>query len=87
MFAFRNCFIFPVVTNGKYCCPKIYFNHRCFSGPYLNKGRIAELPQSVGPGNCVLVLKEVRASAMHGCGSAAPFTQLIIIRGRMLGFC
>uniref|UniRef100_A0A2D4H5R0 SAM domain-containing protein n=1 Tax=Micrurus lemniscatus lemniscatus TaxID=129467 RepID=A0A2D4H5R0_MICLE len=48
-----------IITNGKYCCPKIYFNHRCFSGPYLNKGRIAELPQSVGPGNCVLVLKEV----------------------------
>ncbi|XP_065498675.1 scm-like with four MBT domains protein 1 [Caloenas nicobarica] len=48
-----------VVINGRYCCPKIYFNHRCFSGPYLNKGRIAELPQSVGPGNCVLVLKEV----------------------------
>uniref|UniRef100_A0A8C2BPW2 Scm like with four mbt domains 1 n=1 Tax=Cyprinus carpio TaxID=7962 RepID=A0A8C2BPW2_CYPCA len=47
------------VANGKYCCPKIYFNHRCFSGPYLNKGRIAELPQCVGPGNCVLVLKEV----------------------------
>ncbi|XP_071982851.1 scm-like with four MBT domains protein 1 isoform X2 [Engystomops pustulosus] len=46
-------------TNGKYLCPKIYFNHRCFSGPYLNKGRIAELPKSVGPGNCVLVLKEV----------------------------
>ncbi|KAI1892742.1 hypothetical protein AGOR_G00136670 [Albula goreensis] len=45
--------------NGKYCCPKIYFNHRCFSGPYLNKGRIAELPQCIGPGNCVLVLKEV----------------------------
>ncbi|KAJ8259823.1 hypothetical protein GJAV_G00173900 [Gymnothorax javanicus] len=45
--------------NGKYTCPKIYFNHRCFSGPYLNKGRIAELPQCVGPGNCVLVLKEV----------------------------
>uniref|UniRef100_A0A8C7HEM8 Scm like with four mbt domains 1 n=1 Tax=Oncorhynchus kisutch TaxID=8019 RepID=A0A8C7HEM8_ONCKI len=47
------------VGNGKYCCPKIFFNHRCFSGPYLNKGRIAELPQCVGPGNCVLVLKEV----------------------------
>ncbi|XP_040058631.1 scm-like with four MBT domains protein 1 isoform X2 [Gasterosteus aculeatus] len=45
--------------NRKYCCPKIYFNHRCFSGPYLNKGRIAELPQFIGPGNCVLVLKEV----------------------------
>ncbi|XP_068951584.1 scm-like with four MBT domains protein 1 [Petaurus breviceps papuanus] len=48
-----------VTINGKYFCPKIYFNHRCFSGPYLNKGRIAELPQCVGPGNCVLVLKEV----------------------------
>lgn len=48
------------MINGKYCCPKIYFNHRCFSGPYLNKGRIAELPQCVGPGNCVLVLREVR---------------------------
>lgn len=47
------------IINRKYCCPKIYFNHRCFSGPYLNKGRIAELPRSVGPGNCVLVLKEV----------------------------
>ncbi|OCT83195.1 scm-like with four MBT domains protein 1 [Xenopus laevis] len=46
-------------SNGKYLCPKIYFNHRCFSGPYLNKGRIAELPKSVGPGSCVLVLKEV----------------------------
>ncbi|CAJ0932788.1 unnamed protein product, partial [Ranitomeya imitator] len=48
-----------MASNGKYLCPKIYFNHRCFSGPYLNKGRIAELPKSVGPGNCVLVLKEV----------------------------
>ncbi|XP_075403632.1 scm-like with four MBT domains protein 1 isoform X2 [Tenrec ecaudatus] len=48
-----------VMINGKYCCPKIYFNHRCFSGPYLNKGRIAELPRCVGPGNCVLVLREV----------------------------
>ncbi|KAG9483832.1 hypothetical protein GDO78_009645 [Eleutherodactylus coqui] len=48
-----------ITSNGKYLCPKIYFNHRCFSGPYLNKGRITELPKSVGPGNCVLVLKEV----------------------------
>ncbi|KAG2460168.1 SMBT2 protein, partial [Polypterus senegalus] len=46
-------------TNGKYCCSEIFVNHRCFSGPYLNKGRIAELPQSVGPGKCTLVLKEV----------------------------
>uniref|UniRef100_A0A6Q2XFT6 SAM domain-containing protein n=1 Tax=Esox lucius TaxID=8010 RepID=A0A6Q2XFT6_ESOLU len=54
-----NSHCLSVLWNGKYCCPKIYFNHRCFSGPYLNKGRIAELPQCVGPGNCVLVLKEV----------------------------
>lgn len=39
--------------------PKIYFNHRCFSGPYLSKGRIADLPKSVGPGPMHLVLKEV----------------------------
>ncbi|XP_014955022.2 scm-like with four MBT domains protein 2 isoform X1 [Ovis aries] len=47
------------MVNGKYCCPQLFINHRCFSGPYLNKGRIAELPQSVGPGKCVLVLKEI----------------------------
>ncbi|XP_062339049.1 scm-like with four MBT domains protein 2 isoform X1 [Osmerus eperlanus] len=46
-------------ANGRYCCSRIFVNHRCFSGPYLNKGRIAELPQAVGPGKCTLVLKEV----------------------------
>lgn len=46
-------------ANGRYCCSKIFVNHRCFSGPYLNKGRIAELPQAVGPGKCTLVLKEL----------------------------
>ncbi|XP_024144286.1 scm-like with four MBT domains protein 2 isoform X1 [Oryzias melastigma] len=46
-------------ANGRYCCSKIFVNHRCFSGPYLNKGRIAELPQAVGPGKCTLVLKEM----------------------------
>lgn len=49
----------PGSANGRYCCSKIFVNHRCFSGPYLNKGRIAELPQAVGPGKCTLVLKEV----------------------------
>uniref|UniRef100_UPI0037E90302 scm-like with four MBT domains protein 2 isoform X3 n=1 Tax=Semicossyphus pulcher TaxID=241346 RepID=UPI0037E90302 len=44
---------------NRYCCSKIFVNHRCFSGPYLNKGRIAELPQAVGPGKCTLVLKEL----------------------------
>ncbi|XP_062852790.1 scm-like with four MBT domains protein 2 [Trichomycterus rosablanca] len=46
-------------VNGKYGCPRIFINHRCFSGPYLNKGRISELPQAVGPGKCTVVLKEV----------------------------
>ncbi|CAM9289843.1 unnamed protein product [Lampetra planeri] len=49
----------PGTANGRYCCSKIFVNHRCFSGPYLNKGRIAELPQAVGPGKCTLVLKEL----------------------------
>ncbi|KAL7982825.1 hypothetical protein Chor_013161 [Crotalus horridus] len=46
-------------VNGRYNCPMLFINHRCFSGPHLNKGRLAELPQSVGPGKCVLVLKEL----------------------------
>ncbi|XP_061124704.1 scm-like with four MBT domains protein 2 isoform X1 [Syngnathus typhle] len=46
-------------AGGRYCCSKVFVNHRCFSGPYLNKGRISELPQTVGPGKCTLVLKEV----------------------------
>ncbi|XP_037552012.1 scm-like with four MBT domains protein 2 [Nematolebias whitei] len=49
----------PGSANGRYCCSKIFVNHRCFTGPYLNKGRIAELPQAVGPGKCTLVLKEM----------------------------
>uniref|UniRef100_A0A665UYT2 SAM domain-containing protein n=1 Tax=Echeneis naucrates TaxID=173247 RepID=A0A665UYT2_ECHNA len=48
-----------VQPEKQYCCSKIFVNHRCFSGPYLNKGRIAELPQAVGPGKCTLVLKEL----------------------------
>ncbi|CAB3367361.1 Hypothetical predicted protein [Cloeon dipterum] len=40
-------------------CPKIYFNHKCFTGPYLSKGKIALLTKFVGPGPITLVLKEV----------------------------
>uniref|UniRef100_A0A672T8B0 Scm like with four mbt domains 2 n=1 Tax=Sinocyclocheilus grahami TaxID=75366 RepID=A0A672T8B0_SINGR len=47
------------LVNGKYCCSQLFVNHRCFSGPYLNKGRIAELPKAVGPGKCAVVLKEI----------------------------
>ncbi|XP_026539750.1 scm-like with four MBT domains protein 2 [Notechis scutatus] len=45
--------------NGRYNCPVLFINHRCFSGPHLNKGRLADLPRSVGPGKCILVLKEI----------------------------
>uniref|UniRef100_A0A8C5G7D1 SAM domain-containing protein n=1 Tax=Gouania willdenowi TaxID=441366 RepID=A0A8C5G7D1_GOUWI len=56
---------YPLTSPVKAVCQKqkkiavIFVNHRCFSGPYLNKGRIAELPQAVGPGKCTLVLKEL----------------------------
>uniref|UniRef100_A0A667ZEA5 Scm like with four mbt domains 2 n=1 Tax=Myripristis murdjan TaxID=586833 RepID=A0A667ZEA5_9TELE len=56
---------YPLTPPLKPVCQKqkkiavIFVNHRCFSGPYLNKGRIAELPQAVGPGKCTLVLKEL----------------------------
>ena len=46
-------------NRGSSWCPKIYFNHKCFSGPFLSKGRIAELPRCVGPGPIPLVMKEV----------------------------
>uniref|UniRef100_A0A8C8Z500 Scm like with four mbt domains 2 n=1 Tax=Prolemur simus TaxID=1328070 RepID=A0A8C8Z500_PROSS len=67
-------------VHGKYCCPQLFINHRCFSGPYLNKGRIAELPQSVGPGKCVLVLKEVLSmiiNAAYKPGRALRELQLV----------
>lgn len=39
-------------------CPKLYINHRCFSGRFLSKSKIAELPRHVGPGPVQLVIKE-----------------------------
>ncbi|CAH2275540.1 scm-like with four MBT domains 2 isoform X1 [Pelobates cultripes] len=65
MMGIRSHSAMHFVSNGKYCCPRLFINHRCFSGPYLNKGRIAELPQAVGPGKCVLVLKEVLSMVIN----------------------
>lgn len=48
------------IDTGISWCPKIYFNHRCFSGAFLSKARLAVLPKSVGPGPITLVMKEVR---------------------------
>ncbi len=53
----EKCSHFPG-SNSSWCA-KIYFNHKCFSGPFLSKGRIAELPKCVGPGPINLVMKEV----------------------------
>ena len=53
-----NIYFICIGSSGSWC-PKIYFNYRCFTGPYLSKGRLVLLPQFVGPGPVVLVLKEV----------------------------
>lgn len=46
-------------NKGGEWCPKVYYNHQCFSGPHLSKGRIASLPKCIGPGPINLVMKEV----------------------------
>lgn len=46
------------MNKGGAWCPKVYYNHQCFSGPYLSKGRIASLPKCIGPGPICLVMKE-----------------------------
>lgn len=38
---------------------RIYFNHKCFTGPSLSKVKICSLPQYVGPGPLRLVIEEV----------------------------
>ena len=48
-----------LVAGSSSWCPKIFFNYRCFTGPYLSKGRLMLLPQSVGPGPVSLVIREV----------------------------
>lgn len=45
--------------SGSSWCPKIYFNHKCFTGPFLSKTGLAKLPKAVGPGPVTLVLKEI----------------------------
>lgn len=46
-------------TENKSYCPRIYFNHKCFTGPSLSKSKICQLPKYVGPGPVILVLQEV----------------------------
>lgn len=49
----------PPATSSKAWCPRIYFNHKCFTGPSLSKSKICELPRFVGPGPVLLVMQEV----------------------------
>lgn len=47
------------ILNEKNNYIRIYFNHKCFTGPSLSKGKICSLPQYVGPGPMRLVMEEV----------------------------
>lgn len=47
------------ILNEKSMYIRIYFNHKCFTGPSLSKGKICSLPQYVGPGPLRLVMEEV----------------------------
>lgn len=47
------------ILNEKSKYITIYFNHKCFTGPALSKGKICSLPQYVGPGPLRLVMEEV----------------------------
>ena len=37
----------------------VFFNTTCFTGPFLSKGRVQELPPSIGPGPARQVAKDV----------------------------
>lgn len=47
------------ILNENVMYDRIYFNHKCFTGPSLSKGKICSLPQYVGPGPLRLVMEEV----------------------------
>lgn len=47
------------ILNEKSMYIRIFFNHKCFTGPSLSKGKICSLPQYVGPGPLRLVIEEV----------------------------
>ncbi|KAG7310346.1 hypothetical protein JYU34_003119 [Plutella xylostella] len=40
-------------------CDRIYFNYKCYAGPYISRNKLSQLPKHVGPGPLSLVLKEV----------------------------
>lgn len=45
--------------NTEEWCDKIFFNYKCYSGPFLSRNKLSQLPKSVGPGPLFLVIREV----------------------------
>lgn len=68
---------------GNGWCPKIYYNHQCFSGPYLSKGRIALLPKCVGPGPISLVMKEVLSMLINVAYKSCRVLRELQIEGKV----
>lgn len=84
--------------SSKSWCSKIYFNHRCFSGPLLSKSRLAQLPQHIGPGPVSLVMREVLSSLINVAyissrvlrelqlrGKAAPYMNQEVLKAKWKG--
>ncbi|XP_077488680.1 scm-like with four MBT domains protein 2 [Amblyomma americanum] len=62
-------------------CPVLHLNHRCFSGPLLSKGRLAELPRQTGPGPVALVLREVLAQLIGVAYKPSRVLAILQLRG------
>ncbi|GIX76142.1 scm-like with four MBT domains protein 2 [Caerostris darwini] len=72
----------PIGQHCKSWCPKIYFNHRCFTGPLLSKSRLAELPQAIGPGPLHLVIQEVISRIVNIAYKSIRVLQILQISGK-----
>lgn len=68
--------------HGRSWCPKIYFNHRCFTGPLLSKSRLAELPKAIGPGPVNLVMNEVISRVVNIAYKSSRVLQLLQVQGK-----
>lgn len=66
---------------GKLWCPKIYFNHRCFTGPLLSKTKLAELPQAIGPGPLHLVIQDVIYRVVNIAYKSSRVLQILQVNG------
>lgn len=55
----------------------IFFNTTCFTGPFLSKGRVQELPNSIGPGPVRTVGKDM-VSAIVNAGYKSSYILKIL---------